>query len=373
MTELELVGLMMNINKPAFTNVYSDLISYLRQRLERPSLDYLEPPTLMGEGTGTWIFSFSLLDAPAEFDHPLILRLLVSRDEFMQIDLESIVQNSVADQGFPAPRVLLASKEVDELGYPFMIMLRVSTDYFMTASTLVARLSRAIRPLLEVSHIISEPLELQMEGLARLHSLDPAVLEKSLLEYGMNGSLLSADRRLEDVFSWIEKWHLCQYRSLANWLLSQRPVTMQTVICHGDPHPMNILICNGKLAGIIDWEEARLAAPELDIGVLCGHLRCLQLFPFSIGGWERIFQKLLINRYLTAYERHRHLDRKLVHYYEIEFLARVMIYIAIRQIRRGQGDTLARNPIMDSQRAASLIQFYLKTETGLQIACPIVV
>lgn len=363
----------MNSQEIASTTISSSLLCFLKRRLESPTLAFLEPPTLIGEGTGSQIFAFRLLNAPPGFDLPLVLRLLISRDESMQMDLEFIVQNSVANQGFPAPRVLLASKGGEELGRPFLIMTQVSNNHLTTAPRPIAGVLGAARRLLEFSCIIPNSLELRMEALAQLHSLDPTPLEKALHEQGINCQQLSAERQLEDVFSWIETWQLHPFRPLADWLLKHRPMPGRIAICHGDPHPMNILISKGKLAGMIDWEEARLAPPEFDIGVLCGHLRCVQLFPFPLGTWEQIFQQRLINKYLIAYERYRQLDYKLVKYYEMEFLVRVFVYIAIRQIHRNQGGLVAGNPIMDSPRTASLIQTFLQAETKLEVAYPFLV
>ncbi len=349
------------------TTLSADLLRYLHRKLGLPDLVYLEPPTLVAEGTEALILGFRLRDAPEEYNCPLVLRILRTKGEPMQVDLEHAIQNAVADQGFPAPRVLMSSQAGDELGQPFLIMVRVANDLPIAGLMPVKRSIAAARRVLQLSHVIQNPLEIQMEALARLHSLDPIPLEKALKDRGISPNRLSAERRIADIFSWIETWKLDRFRPLAEWLQTRHPAPGQISICHGDPHPMNMLIYKGKLAGMIDWEEAQLGHPALDVGAFCGHIRTLQPFPLASGSWTSHWQQRLVDRHIAAYERHRRIDRKAVRYYETEFLGRVIVYIAMRRIRRTEGETVAGNPLMDSPRAVRLIQMHLEATTGIEI------
>lgn len=360
-------GRLMHHKDRVETDFSADLLRYLRRKLELPSLGYLERPTLIGKGTGAWILGFRLGDAPAEYDCPLVLRVLRAGVEPMQVDLEHAVQNAVADQGFPAPRVLMSSKQGDELGRPFLIMVRVPNDLLIAGLLPAKRTFAAARRVLQLSRIVQRPLELQMETLARLHSLDTIPLENALKIRGVSRNRLSAERRLEDVFSWIDAWKLNRFRPLADWLQTRRPVPGRISICHGDPHPMNILISKGKLAAMIDWEEAQLGHPALDVGAFCGHLRTLLPFPLARGSWVRNWQQRLIDKHLAAYERHRRIDREVVRYHETEFLAWVIMHITERRIRRACGQAVLGNPLMDNPRATGLIQEHLQAVIGIAI------
>ena len=51
------------------------------------------------------------------------------------------------------------------------------------------------------------------------------------------------------------------------WLLESRPASeSELVLCHCDVQPLNLLTEGGELRGIIDWANASLAPPELEVG-----------------------------------------------------------------------------------------------------------
>lgn len=43
------------------------------------------------------------------------------------------------------------------------------------------------------------------------------------------------------------------------------PEPMRLAICHGDYHPLNILVRDGAVTGILDWPDFKLADPLLDV------------------------------------------------------------------------------------------------------------
>src|SRR5438477_63358 len=58
-------------------------------------------------------------------ERPLILRLSHANADPMRVKLETVVQNTLADIGFPAPRVMVTESDPTILGGPFMVMARV--------------------------------------------------------------------------------------------------------------------------------------------------------------------------------------------------------------------------------------------------------
>ena len=54
-------------------------------------------------------------------------------------------------------------------------------------------------------------------------------------------------------------------RVLASSLLEAVAVTADRVLCHADLHPEHVLVRDGAVAGIIDWGDARVTDPAIDL------------------------------------------------------------------------------------------------------------
>ena len=51
-----------------------------------------------------------------------------------------------------------------------------------------------------------------------------------------------------------------------DWLLENRPPEPERLaVCHGDFHPLNILVQDGIVTGVLDWPGFIIADPALDI------------------------------------------------------------------------------------------------------------
>ena len=98
------------------------LLDHLRVALSAPGLCYAEPPTPITGGYDTQIFGFRLAGAAAPLSIPLILRVLAPHHPPARALCERAIQNAVADLGYPAPRVLIASVDAAILGGPFLVM-----------------------------------------------------------------------------------------------------------------------------------------------------------------------------------------------------------------------------------------------------------
>ena len=55
-------------------------------------------------------------------------------------------------------------------------------------------------------------------------------------------------------------------REGVDWLIVNRPPEPERLaVCHGDFHPLNILMQDGKITGVLDWSNFLIADPVLDI------------------------------------------------------------------------------------------------------------
>ncbi len=87
---------------------------------------------------------------------------------------------------------------------------------------------------------------------AALHRIEPESLIESLNEQGIDENQCRLDNRfnilqnIADELPWI-------YNGV-DWLMENRPSESgRLAICHGDFHPLNILIQDDRVTGVLDW------------------------------------------------------------------------------------------------------------------------
>ena len=280
------------------------LLDHLRAELHSPGLEYAEPLTPLTGGYDTRIFAFRVTGGPDALAIPLILRILGNQHPPERALSERATQNAVAGLGYPAPRVLLASADPTILGGAFLVMERL-----------------AGRPLLDARRfgIASVLVEMQL----RLHALDGDVLLQALDREGQSISreVVSLERHLTRLESRIRRGHLRGLETGMAWLFNHRPTDeRRRVICHGDFHPQNILMADGRVTGVIDWPNLIVADPAADVAatrVILGLVPVRLLgVPSALRGPVEIARRILLARYLRGYRRRQPLDASRLAYYE---------------------------------------------------------
>ena len=267
-----------------------DLLAYLRIELDAPALVYQAPLAQMPGGYETCSFRLRLSGAPDAFSGPLVLRLYPAMYGAYNAEWESTVQNLLADQGYLVARVPLTCVDLSVLGGAFYLM------EFLPGEPLIGAPPETIPGLLGRAH-------------AHLHDLDPAPLLRALQERGV------APRRyrLEGRLAWLEEQGKA-YPWLAEavgWLLDhQPPEPERPSVCHGDFHPMNLLVQEGQVTGVLDWPGFLIADPALDVANTVALMETTGKHLLHIAQWE-----VPIQMYLAAYEAQRPLDRTHLDYY----------------------------------------------------------
>jgi aminoglycoside phosphotransferase (APT) family kinase protein len=292
------------------------LVEHLRASLGEPGLSLAEPPAPLGGGFDTEIFTLQLRGAPAAFLRPLVLRVLRAHHDPGMVLREQTIQNALADQGYPAPRVVLASLDPVPLGAPFLLMER-----------------RSGAPL------ISRPLGMQrvlLDAQLRLHALDPAPLARALGEAAsFVGYLAALEQR-------VARAQLRGLTGSMRWLREhQPPSSAPPVICHGDLHPQNVLVEGGRVTGVLDWPNAVIADAAFDVASTRNILRfvpaTLVSLPRALRWLVNAGQPMLAARYLHGYRRRRPLDAGRLAYYEVAAAMRALVRAGERRLR-GAGD-----------------------------------
>lgn len=284
-------------------DVAASLLAYLARRLEAPGLAFAELPTPILGGFDTSIYAFSLSNAEARYSGALIARVFRTPAEGERTRYEAAVQNAVAALGYPAPEVVLVENQADALSGPFIIMRRMPGNAMLGA--LLGPKMGNMATLLGQWH-------------ARLHQLDAEEFRRRLGDAVDPRRLASVDALLDQYEQSVTTASLDGLRPALRWLLEHRPAAAATSsICHGDFHPLNVLVLGGEVTGVVDWAWVAIAEPEFDVGSTIALLNHGPVgLPRATLPLVRIVRHWIARRYLRAYTSVGVLDLHAVRYFE---------------------------------------------------------
>jgi len=329
------------------------LRDHLRRELGQPSLDFAERPVAVTGGFDTQIFAFRLAAASPAFSGPLILRLLHAHHDPARALRERATQNALADLGYPAPRVLLATTDVTLLGGAFLIMQRL-----------------AGRPLPKVSIGAMASVLAQLQ--ARLHDLDPVAFLRAVTREGLEPKSVTFDGHLAYLADRASRGRLGGLAPGLEWLARHRPPRPEPrAVCHGDFHPYNILMADGGVTGVLDWPHAIVADPAFDVATT---LVILKLVPMDVADlaaplrWlAAAARPLLVRGYLRHYRRRRPLDRKKLAYYEAAACMKALVRAG--ELRGGVAGETAANVLFESAYTERVLNRF-RALTGITPTLP---
>lgn len=314
-------------------------LRYLQTVQANPSLAYATALIRLQGGYETAVFRFQLKGAQGVWAAPLILRLYPPRFGTRNALWESTVQNTLAAAGYPVPRAHLVCSDMTVLGGAFFIM------DFLSGAPLITAPKATVPTLLGQSH-------------ARLHGIDPQPLIEALTTQKITGRTYHLDSRYDELTRKAEQYpHLSQ--TIA-WLMANRPTEPASLsICHGDFHPLNILIDNGKVSGVIDWPGFVITDPALDVAttLILGTIPIKHLAPQLGLDFTAADVEPLVEGYLAAYESIRPLDRTNLPYYQV--------FRAVKALIEGaDGQEVWRHPAIVADLVA-LIQSVTGNQTAV--------
>lgn len=209
----------------------------------------VEEPSAVGAGFDSYIHLVQLAgaDLPVEWRLPLVVRILPRADRLDHARGEAATQGWAADAGYPAPRVLAVLAPEELVGLPVQVMERVP------GVTLLDALKR--RPW-RVRAVVAQLAELQL----RLHSLGTSSWPGDSAPTALPNLRLSLPRWAVTVLDEPALAHALQQAEA----LVPRCGTGDLVVCHGDFHPLNVMV-DGSTAHVIDWTDAGLGPREADV------------------------------------------------------------------------------------------------------------
>jgi aminoglycoside phosphotransferase (APT) family kinase protein len=259
-------------------------------------------PTAIGIGFDSYIHRLDLggPDLPDAWRGPLIVRLLPSPDRAPQAEREATVQRWCGDQGYAVPQVLAVLHPADGLGLPVQVMERAPGTTMLDAFS--AKPWRARR------------LVDQLAALAlRLHRLSTA-------DFPADDGATLVDHRLalpRRVVAELDRPELAGALQRAESLAAEA-MAGPPVVCHGDFHPLNVMV-DGAHAAVIDWTDARLGPREADVArtALLFHIAAIAAGTRLERAVLRAAGPRLARRYLRTYQAGEPLDPRRLRIWEV--------------------------------------------------------
>src|SRR5437763_14494249 len=96
------------------------LLYHLARAFGCPDVVYLAGPMRIQGGFDAAFFGFTLDRVPPPLVGPLILRLSHADSDPVRGNMETVVQNTLAEMGFPAPRELVTERDPSNLSGYFL-------------------------------------------------------------------------------------------------------------------------------------------------------------------------------------------------------------------------------------------------------------
>lgn len=269
----------------------SDLLTVLRRATGDTELSYAQPPTPLAGGFWARLVRFRLADAPEGWSGDLVARVMPDVGIAAK---EIAIQDEVAKQNYPTPRVHLSGAADDGLGRPFMVM-----DLARGAPPLIdLNGTRAITALPRLARTLPDMLA---DAMVRLHRLDPQPLRARLDAAGITATLTEAIRHLGATADLLGRSDLT---AVTRWLLEHPTASAPDVICHGDLHPFNLLMDSDGDVTVLDWSAGLLAPAGYDVAFTSVILAEPPLsVPDAARPAVRAAGRWLSRRFVRAYEQ----------------------------------------------------------------------
>lgn len=277
----------------------SQLLEFLRRHEGRSDLEFASSPELMVGGYDTTTAAFELTDPPMNLKSGLVLRLFRKEDNPRRPEFEAAFLNGLADQGFPCPRALIIGSGGDIDGSNFIVMNRAPGSV----------MGLSFRRLLKVPHVLADIH-------VRLHEMDTGPVLELLSEAKIPSSVQIIEHDLERMREISEESGNSKLVSAVEWLQADWRRPERPVIVHGDLHPFNLLELNGEVSSVLDWGNARIGAPEMDVANVATIFRAGPIhIPLGMGPLIGALIRYGTWRYVRSYANRKGLDRERFDYY----------------------------------------------------------
>ena len=213
-----------------------------------------------GNSSEIWSFDGRWTEDGVEHYKALILRRasateLVSGDRAAEFDLLKALERTPV----PAPRVFWFDGDGRWLERPAMIMEKASGT--AERELLSARNKQGLDLVARVG--ISTQIA---EALARIHRVDVTTLALDRPASASNPALEQLEFYDAEILKTLVE-PMPELRLASLWLREHLPEPpARATLVHGDYRPANVLVAEGRLSAVLDWEFAHTGDPAEDIG-----------------------------------------------------------------------------------------------------------
>jgi len=224
------------------------LVTLAAERFGGP-VDLTAPAEALGAGFDSHIHTATLTGPtlPPAWREPLVVRLLPAVDRMHQARAEAEVQRWCGERGYPVPEILLVLEPDEAFGLPAQVMVRAPGGTVLDA--LQARPWRAFALVDRLAALHVQLHALALDGWPA--SSDPMVL---------------VDKRLSLPRRVVDEGGPARLAAALDAVTALVPIAAEgeVVVCHGDFHPLNVVV-EGAEAAVIDWTDAGLGPREADV------------------------------------------------------------------------------------------------------------
>lgn len=335
--------------------IAAQLLTALRQRSGDTSLEFSELPRRIRGGFETLTYGFQLSVKSGNLAGPLVLRLFNQTSAINQSRREEAFQNALANLGYPVPQVV-GQFDTGIVNRSFNVMERIAGHAMMDEIEWTQEAAVKYITWLAQLH-------------TRLHQIPSGPVIEAVENAGFPQDRFSTQGRLYYMSRYFEEPTFQGLRPVFDWLVRNRPAEQEPpVVCHGDFHPGNIMVKDGKVAGVIDWPAAAFADPELDVAAT--------LTLIKIGGGQqqpemRPFLDTMAALYLKVYQESASLDLAKVRYHEAFRCFRAFTRATALHTPRIQPSLVPRDPYpWAGQFAMQMARAQVKDVTGIEMPGP---
>jgi aminoglycoside phosphotransferase (APT) family kinase protein len=279
------------------------LLAHLRDAAGMGTLAFATAPERVLGGFDTLIYRFALRSAPAAFAGPLIVRVFRDAQGPERARYEASIQNAIAALGFPVPAVLLTCTDRAVVGGAFNVMPsvqgRVMLDAFFGPQ--IVRMPALLARLHARLH--------RLDADAFVQRIDPNAVPAQRL------AIAGEFRRYQDR---IAMARLTGLQPGLEWLMANPPpAAPRSSICHGDFHPLNVIIDATGVTGVLDWAWVKVGDPAWDVGATTALMAQGPIdMPAPLRAIARQITRWVVAAYLRAYAALRPIEQSAVRYYD---------------------------------------------------------